>query len=363
MNTIKEKNIKFLILQSIGIILVVLGHGKNGGLTLFTDWFTPYSFHIPLFIFISGYFYKNENSLNYKEFLIKKVKRLLIPYFIWNIVYGVIITMLKYYNIVDFGETISINSLFIEPLKNGHQFRLNLASWFVITLFIIEIVYTLFRKLNVLKNEYVIMILLIIIGCLGVIMSNEGYNNDWYLPLVRVMFLIPFFHIGYIYKSKIEKKDTLNNFTYFTIIFLIQYLLIITYSNNLQFVVAWCDGFNKNNILLPYITSLTGIMFWLRISKILVPALEKSKIIYYIGTNTWSIMMHHLFIFFILNSILSLIAPILNFPAFDYKAFRQDIFYSYIPNINQFSLSYVIIGIAIPIIMKLCWKRIKNINR
>ena len=57
----KKINYQFLILQAIGIILVVLGH--KGGISLATDWFAPYSFHILLFIFISGYFYKTNGNL------------------------------------------------------------------------------------------------------------------------------------------------------------------------------------------------------------------------------------------------------------------------------------------------------------
>ena len=75
----KQKNIKFLILQTIGIILVVLGH--KGGINLFTDWFPIYSFHMPLFIFISGYFYKTNSESNLIAFIKNKSKRLLIPYF------------------------------------------------------------------------------------------------------------------------------------------------------------------------------------------------------------------------------------------------------------------------------------------
>ena len=50
----KKLNYQMLILQTIGIILVVVGH--VGGIGLFSDWFPISSFHMPLFVFISGYF-------------------------------------------------------------------------------------------------------------------------------------------------------------------------------------------------------------------------------------------------------------------------------------------------------------------
>lgn len=52
----KSINYDFKFLYAIGMILVVAGHCSNGGVSIFYDWFTPYAFHLPLFIFASGYF-------------------------------------------------------------------------------------------------------------------------------------------------------------------------------------------------------------------------------------------------------------------------------------------------------------------
>lgn len=85
-------NYQFLILQAIGIILVVTGH--RGGISFFDDWFPMYSFHMPMFVFISGYFYKTYSEQKVKEFFLKKVKHLVFPYFLWNFFYGIISTIL-----------------------------------------------------------------------------------------------------------------------------------------------------------------------------------------------------------------------------------------------------------------------------
>lgn len=49
-------NPQFLILQSVAILSVLIVHKQNLGIQLFTDWFPFASFHMPLFVFISGYF-------------------------------------------------------------------------------------------------------------------------------------------------------------------------------------------------------------------------------------------------------------------------------------------------------------------
>lgn len=77
-------NKKILFLQCFGILLVVLGHsGEN--IPYLSKWI--YSFHMPLFIFISGYLldYTSKNGIdkiNLFNFINKKIKRLLIPYFV-----------------------------------------------------------------------------------------------------------------------------------------------------------------------------------------------------------------------------------------------------------------------------------------
>lgn len=70
-----KSNKKMLLLSVIGIILVVLSHTKNT-INLFGDIFPYGSFFMPMFIFISGYFYKNDNSpLWGKEgYICKKIK-------------------------------------------------------------------------------------------------------------------------------------------------------------------------------------------------------------------------------------------------------------------------------------------------
>ena len=116
--------------------------------------------------------------------------------------------------------------------------------------------------------------------------------------------------------------------------------------------MAWCNDFNRENLFLPYITSATGIMFWLRISKILVPSLRSCKKIQYLGNNTWTVMMHHLFIFFIINLLIGSLAPIIGLKGFDYNEFKKSIWYCYVPGNKKFQLFYSVLAIYIPLMIK-----------
>lgn len=104
------------------------------------------------------------------------------------------------------------------------------------------------------------MWILLIIGCFSIIEADLGDNKGWNLTIVRELFFLPFYYIEYLYKEKLEKNDNLNNWIYFLVLFVIQFLLLKKYKV-LTFIVVWCNDFNRSNILLPYITSATRIMF------------------------------------------------------------------------------------------------------
>ena len=83
------------ILQGWAMFLVVIGHVNLTG--IFLDSQTPitsiiqktiYSFHMPLFMFISGMLFwetRLKRDWNYKNILIDKAKRLLVPYFFFTV--------------------------------------------------------------------------------------------------------------------------------------------------------------------------------------------------------------------------------------------------------------------------------------
>lgn len=70
--------------KAICIILVVIGHYIPSNSP---SWYVMlhdiiYTFHMPLFMFASGYIYiATKKEISYKSFIVKKFKRLMIPYF------------------------------------------------------------------------------------------------------------------------------------------------------------------------------------------------------------------------------------------------------------------------------------------
>lgn len=340
----KKDNKTFLLLSVLGIVFVVYGH--CGGVNIFLNNIFPwYSFHMPLFAFISGYFFKDRKIF---DFLKIKLKKLIIPYFAWNIVYGIIVNILKHFHIINYGKEFSLYNIFIAPFySNSNQFVFNVAAWFVISIFFVQVIYFFINKLMKkikIDTGLSVMVGSIIIAYFEMKLVEKGYNYGiWYL-ITRICFLMPFYAIGQVYK-KYEKYDIKNNIIYFTLVIIVQVLLLQRYNLNLL-------TFNYN-FFVYLIGSLTGILFWLRISKIFSKYINESKIINYIGNNTYTIMMHHVFIYFLLNTIILVINKTLGrFGKFDYNTYQNSVWFFYNKKNAAMQLVYGIMGISIPLLIK-----------
>ena len=355
-----RSNQQFVLLSAIAMVLVVMGHVNEPILT-FGGLFPYYSFHIALFLFISGYFYKEENEMHLSVYLWKKAKHLLVPYFVWNVVYGIVVLLLRKCGFF-IGNEPSLWTLLVEPFLSGHQFSYNAPAWFVPALFLVQAANVVIRRLLRLvhiRNEWVIAGLYLCLGFAVVWLSSHGYVYDWYRIPGRLMYMLPCFQMGKIYKEKLEAKDNLPSWMYLGILLAIQ-IILVTNCGGLAVSAAWCNGF-VNGPLVPYLTAVTGIAFWLRISRILLPAFEKNAFWTYFGNHTYAVMMHQLPAMMLVSGVFALCNRIMGvFGDFSREAFLTDVYYVYSPNgWEGIRLLYVIAGICIPLALQKGLDKIK----
>lgn len=336
-----ERNGTFMVLSCIGILLVVLGH-LNFGVLEFGGIFPYYSYHVLIFVFIAGYFYKEDDEQNILGFIWRKTKRLLIPYYILNVVYGIIVTILHQFGFT-FGEEITWYNLLVEPIMGGHQFELNAPAWFVPALFLLEIINVLARKvlrLIRLNNEYILMGLYMIVGIGAVWLAVRGSVYGYYKLPGRLMIMAPVLQFGRLYRTKLERYDTLPGLYYFMILFAANSLMAYL-CGGLGYSVVWATGF-ANGPVIPFVTGLTGIALWLRISRILAKAIANNSFIRYMSKHTYSIMVHQLSAFWLVTLLLyGMGVPI------DVSSWKADIYYAY----NDIGVMwlYVAAGVMIPL--------------
>ena len=372
-NNKRYYNTTFCILSSLAIIMVVAGHVGYNIMTV-GDLFPYYSFHVPLFMFISGYFYKESEEETPFFYIIKKICRLLVPYLIWNLIYGLIAWALRTVGFA-MGEEIGFRTLFIAPFMHGYQFIYNYAAWFVPVLFIVEIlnlfarlilhwfeslIASLFQRRNDNNSgvdpgymtDWVMLIGSLIVGMATVWLAIGGHVWGDYKAAGRILFLFPCFQMGCFYKRKLEKHDTLGNVPYFTIVLSIQVLLNVC-CNGLAFSAVWCTGF-ANGPIIPYVTVVSGIAFWLRIARVLAPIAQDSKTVRYLGQNTYAVMLHHVIVFMLIKAVIAGIAACTGLcEDFDFAQFYANIDYYYlVRGGEQFKMVYLAAGVVLPLLLQ-----------
>lgn len=346
-----QYNAAFGVLSALAILMIVAGHAGYDILTV-GGLFPYYSFHVPLFMFISGYFYRREEEERPLLYLRKKTKRLLFPYFIWNVVYGVIAWALRTFCGFGFGERISAKTLLLDPFLNGYQFIYNYAAWFVPVLFLVEMMNLCMRivlKKLKLDREGLILLGSLAVGIIVVQLAIGGHVWGIYKTPGRILFLYPCFQMGQFYKDKLESRDTLGNVPYFALVLGVQLLLHLC-CNVLAYSSVWCTGF-ANGPVIPYVTAVSGIAFWLRVSKILAPLAGEGGVLRYLGKNTYAVMMHHVMAFMLVKMVLAGIAAHTGFLAdFDFVRFYGDIDYYYtVKGSEAFYMVYLAAGVLLPL--------------
>ncbi len=240
----KQFNIEMNTVRGSAILLVIIGHSifiDTGQANEFFNFIFKfiYSFHMPLFFAISGYFstkiYEIKNLKDYFNYILKKFQRLMYPYFILSF-FAVPLKIL--FSSFAFRQ-VEIGGLFWDILVlpwNNPMMHL----WFLYTLFLIFSIAPLLNTFNV---KLVIIILTIIF--ILPMHYGEYFNFDQ-----AIRYLL-FFYIGLYFNTFYAKYKDYGNKNFIWIASFLMLLLISIIGSNY--------GVFSHLILL--ITSILGISF------------------------------------------------------------------------------------------------------
>lgn len=344
----KKRNNTVSIAKSIGIILMVVGH--SGCPKILLEYL--YMFHMPLFFFCSGYFFKEPiDKYSVKTFIMKRIKGLYLPYIKWTLFFLILHNILFKINIYNdqYGFKGSVSYLYnLDDYADKLFHLIFMASteqllggfWFLKVLFVtsvcLEIYFFINTKIRINKIILLPTLLLVTYIC-------KIYNIN--LPMIGSVSLIAMscviFILGYYYKQY-EQKKYYNIYT-----FIILTILVIIGS---QTNYAEMTDYEVNDVLPYIIFSVIGIISIFCISSILEHTKVKSLLIY-IGDNTMDILALH----FISFKIVSLIKIYIY--GLDIKKLAC---FPIIPDHNKyFWILYTIIGITIPLIILNRYRKVK----
>mgnify|MGYP003392391984 CR=1 FL=1 len=216
-----NKNLTIDIVKGIAIILVVYGHVIEHSMAPWTqDFFQNpvfkiiYTFHMPLFVFISGYLMANSlNRNSVREVFKSRCKSLFVPFVSLSVLGGIMIYALG----IIFGNNLGRVDILGDL---ADQLLLNPLVWFLFTLFVMSSVLLYSVKLE--KHFGVI-----IFGPIYLLIMIIPYNN--YCALYYIKWFYLFYAAGYFLNRYNIKISNTALKAMVLLVSLIMFSLLVTY--------------------------------------------------------------------------------------------------------------------------------------
>ena len=262
------------IARGIGIFFVIYGHFLDKD----SYRYLIYSFHIPLFFFLSGIIFRYKTQENFFFFLRKNIKTILLPYFLFaflQLLFWVIFTKPPETTMSEIMK--QFLGIFYGSGSNG-QLAFDSVLWFLPCLFVTKIGFAIIARL--VKNTY-------IIGGILFLFSLIGYGFSVMYPHTKLPFqtesalsAIVFFGLGFLW-SHYEKPTFLLERCgkYLFLVFVI----CCIYFADINFYLYGHQidmRLNRlNNYFFFYFAAFSGILACLSFSIML----KKNNILEYIG--------------------------------------------------------------------------------
>lgn len=278
------------VAKGIGIISIVIGH-TGSPISGFV-----YMYHLVLFFFISGYFFK---AYPIKTFLSKKLKSLWWPYVYYGLIYIFTHNLFVDLHILDRNHYTSIRAFFASILQTFvflNQEPLLGTGWFLGTLFYALLFFYITKWMTGHcyrgKKAIEVVTYLIILPILSFYLSTLNIGSSVIL-FSRALLIIPFIYVGN--TLNLCKNKIVLSFPLFTISFLI---LILCFVSRIRIDIS---SHTLPTPALFYAISFIGIYFVLCLSKYCLSLKHLTSFIALCGKNSLHIMLLHFLAFILIN--------------------------------------------------------------
>ncbi len=162
----KSRDYLFDNYKALLIVSVVIGHfielASNDNTFLECIKWVIFSYHMPAFVFVSGYFSKKKTNI------MKLIRTLIVPYVLFEVIYYFLYVYLLH--------------------KETELWLLNpkFTLWYLLAMFVWKIITPLFKKIP--GYIWISFVICFVVGCLDI--------DDNFLTLPRIAVFYPFFLIG-----------------------------------------------------------------------------------------------------------------------------------------------------------------------
>lgn len=268
-------------IKAILIFLVVLGHFANLNRTNLIFGAINnviYSFHMPVFIFISGYFSNEIKAQRYSE-----IKRIIYPYIVFQ--------LLNHFYSKATGLGNDTGNIFVPIYQN----------WYLLGLF----VWRLFAPYGNFFKPFNFLVLSMVISFY--IGFDKNFNS--FLGLYRVIYFFPIFILGYYSNDLVKLLNYFSKYKIVLIVFFILLLLLIfflsynSYRFNYFFWYSFTPYTNYDGIINNFYFRIFGFFSSIVISFCFLFLVPNTKTFYSkIGTYSINIFLMHMFLVFSINN-------------------------------------------------------------
>lgn len=248
----KKTRVRYVdIFKTVGIVCMVMGHTSMCP-SIFARWFT--CFYMPMFFWISGYFFHCESLC---KFIVYKAKKLLVPYFVFGF-----LSLAVFYYVQALPGKVSLEPYIKAVLyeSSSSSFPISGALWFLQALFWAEVYFAILKKTN---SEIVLLIGSIILGVVG---TNLGHHITFRLPwsMDSAMVGESFIYIGYLCR-KFQNNKIVEKLFALPWYFIIPGLVINYYCASRNSLSMWLNFYY--NIPLFYLNAIMGIILCYSVAK------------------------------------------------------------------------------------------------
>lgn len=281
--------------KGIGMLTIVWGH------IMLSGWSNNlvYSFHIPLFFFLSGLLFNVTKYPSLGSFIKRRIKTLLVPYFIFSFMTWVFWAVM---NIITHSQVNLWKPLlqtFIAQGSNGFMVH-NVPLWFVTCLFVVELLYYFIQKLP----NWLNIVICVICALIGDYMIRGGHLSFFRLlpwNLEGAMSAILFYSLGNLFINRVSHQTIVNviNTHKALFIFLISSLTVLLFfSANWNGHITLGSNRLGLNTLVFYGNAFIGIFTTISFSLLLTSIKAKwirggLSYLKWFGQNSFDVMATH----------------------------------------------------------------------
>lgn len=340
----RRSNTQMDLLKLYGIFCVVYAHCFTHGFSGLGVVSSVYV--IQIFMFCSGYFYRREtDSVGAAAYLKKCAKSYLLPYFGWNLAYGLLHEALYRLGVLKFGSGLSLYTLLVQPWLDGEQFGLNLPSWFLLTLFLVAVITWLVRHLLSRVTamtgtvDAVLLGVLLAVGLAAVALAGPSEDHGLRAAVLRPLVLLPYYQLGIVYR-------TWNPGPRGHAVLLLGAAAVLAaiwrFGGNIGTKMLYCS-FTGNPVLLV-LAAVAAVLLTASICGLAAPALSGVRLVRYGGRCTMYIMLHHMLVLYGIQGLWYLIGA----AGFASQRFQTSLWYRFCFQRPWLLWVYLLAALAVP---------------